>query len=1311
MPATPTPSRPALTLLRAAALLLLTACAWAQPSVEKFTSYGGLSTKLFDQDTLLKDWRAVDMPGVPPDRVGTVVPIFPFAKPDAPPSPPVAAVRSAAGAPVYNLDMGRLDVGCYVVRVIGMVKPDQIEQYRKPLYMDLRIKLPDGREEYHRQRIPYLADFYAVAELYFLVDKPGPCAATLTVGKGSMVELHIYNIELHDVLKDLAGKAVKQRPGLFTPEERDRLRKNANAEEVIASVRKWVKPMDPLWTDATKTLTPDERTRRDEMLWNAFPPIDSQHIGWVPTGFPSRENYEPEAPEARKAVADFGRWEGAMAGYGPLELTNAKLGLRYTRDDLVHHRPLPDPYPLKDDGGGVYLPASAGMAHAQNFIILAPLLTTRWTTLVGALGAWEGNDVIHKVPYLYHVLGNKNAARDAAFLLCRWAYIYPAMSDAMVLNGSLTSPAGIYKRDVRLTVRYLNEGLSGLQQGLAVSYDSLFDYIRGNQELAAAVGRFIPWVKTDEDIRRMIETRVLQFGAKQSMRFHIYNDKESPAFLMRTAAVQQDPAVTRPWMEYLWSRTWIYPHGRAGLPDYLSTTTQRDGSTDIGSVFYTQAGTPFMDLALQTRRYVLNGGDPAFDLSDVKRYAKVAEACRFPLASSVGAYPLSIGDVGGPCKPRLFASFFGDIERNFRTGVGLIHDPALAWVLVNYYGRGGETDAEWAAVTAQAARQKGNPFLGLPSRVLADWAGILETGQDAQDYRFLRAAIVRVGTGYGHQHEDTLDLQVMAHGVRAVNDLGWRGGYSAPHPTWTQLHNLVEINETNWQGHAWIAALAATPGAQYLHAIAVPPPNQASVKLRTREVALIDVDGGRPGTKPPAPLPYTDKTRFDPAAVMPNSYIFDVQRVAGGALHTFCFHGTYSDDFQTNAALSDALAAPEKEYVRRFMQTPGAKQAGAVPAVLQATWRLRRAEETVKGLDRDGKEVTLRHPNAEYYMQGAAYDPASPVKYTRLHLLGHSGDRVLVASPSVTENNSEKITWPFLFVRRTGTDLASVYPSIIEPYAGEPFINAVRLLPITSNEVDAQRAVAVEVTTRNGLSDICFSDARRKTRSVAGVTVAARFAHVSSDDKGLRLASFVEGTQLTTPAGTLRMDKPEWTAKVARVDFLARKVFLDADWPDAAVVGEQVEFGNDRHKTSYTVVDAARQGGALVLTLDKALDISYGHVKSVSPAQNLVTANIGPSITFPGANAGLACTVGDSAKSWTCAIVQSDADGCIYKLDGPFAAQDFPIGSVFQLWEFGAGDTARLSSRASVRRAPDGTWSVESNGKAAWSPKPAPKAQ
>ena len=1285
-------------------------------TVEQYTPHNGRARKLFNDDTRRRQWVAAAMEAIPQDRVVRVAPAI---RKDCiltgETRPPVQAVRSSPAAPLYELDFGTLEPGCYVVRIIALVKTEEIEPYRKPVFLDFRVNdrpaAPEGETSYYRQRIPYWDDFHCVTEFYFNADERRPYRGTLGVGQGSFADLFIHSIEFHDVLHGLSGRAAKTRPSLFSIEERAMLRENAQAAEVRASVLAQVRALDPYLADpASPELSPDERRQRDELLWNAFPPINSQFLGWFPLAFPQKDVYAPPSLDMAGIAQEHGLWESEYAPrewFRPLTLVNRKLGLRYTRADLEDRRPLPDPYPFKDDGGAVYLPRRQGMAHADNLAVLAPPLRYRWTAMATPLAPTDGDNLIHRIPYLYHALGDRRAARDAALLLCKWAHIYPTFTQAQVLDGSLIAPAGIYSRDLRLASRYVNEGLDGLQQGFAVSYDFLFDFIKDNQELAGAVGRFIPWVKTDLDVRRLIETRILQFGARQILYFNIYNDKETPLFLMRTASIQQDREVTRPWMESLWKETWVYPHECAGLPDYLSTTTQRDGSTDIGSIFYTGQGTPFLNVALMSHRYVLNGGDPAFDLADSTKYRKVLDACTFALDSAVaGGFPLSIGDVGGPAKPRLFRSEFPTLEDNVRSGYALNRDARLAWLTATYFGRGSESEKAWARLTDDAARQGRNPLLSQTSRVLANWSGILESGQESDDFRFKRSVSLRVGTGHGHVHADTLDLQLVAQGTRLLNDIGWRGSYAHPNPEMSMVHNLVEVDESNWRGHSWIAAFAPAPGAQYMRGVAPPPVNFRTVQSRTREVALIDVDDGQPGTQPPAPMPYTDRTRFDPAAVMPQSYVFDVERVAGGRIHTYCVHGTVSDEFSANIVNSTSrLGSSEVHYLRRFLQGDSLKYGGDTPPVLQATWRLRRAEDVIEAHDRDGQPVRLAQTNIERFMLNGSYDETAERKYTRVHLLGRDGDRAMVGHIIPMAVN-EQTTWPFLFVQRRGENLESVYPAIIEPYAGTPFIRSTTLLEIPDNETDAQRAVAVEVATTNGRKDLCFSDGRSRLRRVGLFEITGRFAYASSDDQGLRLAHLVEGSRLVTPWGVLAVEPASRCARVSRVDYWKRQAWLDGDWSGATLAGQQVELGNDQHKTSFTVVAASSADGGTVITVDKAIDLSYAHVVRVLPEKRQVIVNIGPVGLENGMLDGLTCTTEDLSKRWSCRILNAQSGAYTYELQGEVSEQDFQPGSLFRLWEFGVGDTARLASSAVVRRTREGRFSIESNAKATWSENP-----
>ncbi len=1287
--------------------------------VEQWSNYSG-AARFFTAETLLREWRAGRESPAPAVMIEPVIRdrqcrVTPQRRPAVP------AWRCAPAAPVFDLDLGTLDIGCYVVRVIALVRTEDIEQFRKPVYVELRVNdRPGGGESVYRHRVPYWDDFYAVTEIYINADEKRAYRAALSAGRGSQADLFIHSIEFHDVLRGLPQRAAKTRPGLFTYEEREQLRKNASAKEVLEKVGRNV-GLDPALRPDAAALSPEARRARDELLWNAFPPLNSQFVAeYDETGF-----FVPEMRCAGVAPAEAAKEHGVWSldgGYwggwrAPLVFRNDKLKLAYTRDDLAVHRALPDPYPFKDDGLGVYFPKTA-TDHARHFLPLAVALGVRWQSCWSPIAGWHGGDITYRLPYLYHALGNRNAARDAALLLCRWAWTYPTHTDQQTLGYALISPASMYQRDMRLRQRALmfywgSDRGASLQQGLALAYDYLFDYIQGNRELAEAVGRFIPWVRTEADVRRLIETRILQFGAKQSMLFYLINSKSHSVYLMQTAAIQQDPEVTRPWMESLWRRTHIYPHPNAGLPQFISTTTQRDGTTDIASVFYTWAGSPFMQTVALSRRYALNGGDARFDLSGPEFGAKMRAACAFPLDSAVaGGYPMTIGDVGGPMKPRML-DILRNFEENFRLGFQWTGRPEFAWVLKHHLGRAEESDATWRAVEEAAARQGRSPFLAQRSRVMADWAGILESGQDSDDFRFKRAVHMRVGYGVGHAHADTLDIQMLAHGARMLNDVGWRGEYAQPGANETVLHNLVEVNGTGgreamWLGHAWIASFGPVPGAQYMEGVAVPPDNfaAAGVKHRSRAVALIDADEGVPGVRPPAPMPYTERTVFDPAAVTPNSYLFDVQRVAGGTLHTFCFHGTISDQFETDILHRSEITPPEDEsYLRKWLRGPGMRAFGLSPEVLTATWRLRRTEGVIEAVKRDGNLVKLPQTNAEKYMLGVNYDEKSPPKYTRLRLFGHGGERLIVAHFQPTEERVRDC-WPFLLLQRKGENLESVYPSLVEPYVGEPFITGARLLDVPENEADALRAVAVEVRTRNGRTDLCFSDGRPRARRIGDAGVEGRFAYVSRDAQGLRLAVLTEGRELALPEGRLRLAAPALTARVAQVDYLARRVWLDGTWPVEGLAGEQVEFGNAGRRTSFTVLGARVEGERTLLELDKAIDLSYAAVTGVIENRRVVGVNVAPvGMGIAGKREGLACSNDAMTRTWKCRYAgRHERLGHLYQLEGEMAAGDFPVGSVLRVWEFGPGDEARLAVRAAVRREAGGGLRLETNARAEWAP-------
>lgn len=1287
-----------------------------QDAQEVWSPRNGHTRNILDDQTRVTSVRAFELRDIEPGRIG---PVQPAVRKEfvltGERKPPVQSVRCDAQGPILKLPASRLAIGCYAVRVIGMVPSSQIEQYRRPLYVELSVQGPAGvPAKRYRQRVPYWDDFYSVTELYFNVDVAGEHRVAVSVGSGSLVTLHVNRLELHDVLQPLKQVAAKTKPAFWNEQERAFLRGSSDPKRVLRNVQRWTGPLDPYVADpdATPELTPQQRTERDSALWHAMPPLNSQFLGWFPTAFPQREVSQPRAVLNDPRYKDAGQWQWTQrrqSWLAPLELVNETLNLRYSPADFANYRPLPSPFPWQDDGGGVYIPALDGAVRGENYALLATRLTERWTAMAGLLATYDGDDIYHRTPLLYHALGNRRAARDAALMLCHWAYIYPTFTQAQVLDFALISPASIYNRDLRLANRYVNDGLDGLQAGLAMSYDLLFDYIHGNDELAQAVNRFIPWVKTEADVRRLIETRILQFGARQLMYFNLYSDAEHPRMLFRTALIQQDSQVTQPWMEFLWNRTWIYPHNRAGLPEYISTGVQRDGSTEIGSIFYTGQGSPLADLALWSRRYVANGGDPRYDLTDPRLYAKLSHAGRFLIDRTVaGGFPMAIGDVGDPDQPRMFNVNFLANERLFRDGYALSGDPRLAWIIGEYFGRGSADDATWQRMQQDRDRVGGHPLLSPNPRVMSNWAGILESGGNPHDFRSLTAAYLRVGTGLGHHHNDTLDLQINALGRRMVNDLGWRDSYSTPKAGVSQLHNLVEVDEQNWHGHSWVDTFVPGRQVSYLRAQAVPPENLSNVTHRSRAISLVEVSTGKPGTQlPGTPQRYTNDSPVPADAVLPQRYVFDVQRTAGGKLHTWCFHGTISDAFELNSGSSRAtLTSSESNYLRRYLLGDQIKYAAPAPATLVATWRVRRDPHEITATNRDGKSLVLAQRGGEATMLGGAFDPASPRCFTRVHLVDHGAPRVLVGHPEPNVAAVQQ-TWPFVFVQREAqTNLQTVFASVIEPYSGDPFIRRVTALPIGGEMPDdARRAVALEVELMDGRRDICFSDAEGSTRTFGGLQLQAQYAFVRTGPAGLEILQLIGGTILSGPWGELTMDHARRDATVVAVDYLNRRVTLQPHSQGSAVMWmrQQVEFGNESHRTSFAIIDAQQVGSQIQLTLDKPIDLGYAQIVASEPDRRRVKVSVLPeAVRHPGMSSGLRCTRDATDKNWMCRLVPG-GDRTL-ELEQSFTSEDFPIGGVLRLWEIGPGDDARLVNHATVRPAGEGRWDVSSNAVARFRP-------
>lgn len=422
-----------------------------------------------------------------------------------------------------------------------------------------------------------------------------------------------------------------------------------------------------------------------------------------------------------------------------------------------------------------------------------------------------------------------------------------------------------------------------------------------------------------------------------------------------------------------------------------------------------------------------------------------------------------------------------------------------------------------------------------PSRVLGG-AGItiLESGQFGNNPLEGRAVAITWGGGRGHAHSDTLNIELFAQGSRMSPDLGGRDeGKREAHPNMrsNRSHNLVEIDGKDFWNRGpsitpasgWLTSFApAAQGVQFTEhgASARSHPN---VSLYQRQTALVNV----PGT-----------TREE-------SYIFDVFRVKGGRTHSYNFHGGDTEAIKANVELTPAEDHP---YLKSHKAETRFK--GIAGEILQIDWPMR--EKTQKGYQKN-------------------YFEPDRQAVTRLLLFGQKDQTVLVGN---AYSKYYKYDYPFFYLYKKGRkDLTSVFPAVIEMFAGEPFIASAKPLLIPQN--DALGATAVEVETTTGRRDFLYSSGNIEEHNKVGDThsVAGRFAFVATSKEGqLQEAKLVGGLHLETPEITIRVPRARLEWKVAKVDYPQRTVELET--PISPVFANTTIHINNGHRLHAFNIEA-----------------------------------------------------------------------------------------------------------------------------------------
>ena len=393
-----------------------------------------------------------------------------------------------------------------------------------------------------------------------------------------------------------------------------------------------------------------------------------------------------------------------------------------------------------------------------------------------------------------------------------------------------------------------------------------------------------------------------------------------------------------------------------------------------------------------------------------------------------------------------------------------------------------------------------------------------------------RALSVHYGYKKGHSHRDGLNLGLWAKNVDMIPDLGYPeyAGHWPKRGAWTGntiSHNTLLVGDTG---------SGASPGGKVEQFVIEPPlrlmqvnaPDAyEEVETYRRTSALVDVGDG-------------------------DSYVLDVFRAKGGSNHRLSWHGA------GEAAQADGL-----ELVRQETGTfAGPDVAFATLEDVESGPLYRSGFSYLYDVERSDGQVA-----SPYTVDWKIEDIRDRIgegeaPHLRLHALTPCDEVALATGDSPRRLQRPK----YLIQSRLGEDVQSQFVNVLEPYDTHPFVCGVQMLTIQSDK-GADGAVAVAVDLADGRRDILISCEQEMDVTVeGGIRFNGTFGMIRLVDGKVHLMRMVGGTLLAYGETELTAGQAAWCGRVVGVDASQAEnnlVLVDQPLPqDAGLVGRTAHF-------------------------------------------------------------------------------------------------------------------------------------------------------
>lgn len=790
---------------------------------------------------------------------------------------------------------------------------------------------------------------------------------------------------------------------------------------------------------------------------------------------------------------------------------------------------------------------------------------------------------------------------------------------------------------------------AGYQLRYAEAYDAIWPDIDKDREIIAFLRGKGFGVKNGADVRRFIEENLFAVWMQGTMDGANASNEPWP---QRGFAKIAEMLNYRRGTEFM---DWLYD-GDGNMRIFLPNGYFRDGAPYESTGGYNSAHVDSLGPILSSIEKLralnpdLYPADRYPDLARLRRYRQIFDFSMDTV--NIGRTFPRVGDTGGHPKFQVLDRITrqnGSLEA-FEQVYRVTRDPKFAWALAR--------DSAW------------KPSAGFPftrediereaSKIPDDWND-RSSLQDGYGLAMLRsgkgdnrrALWMMYGRYRGHEHDDIMHIGLDAHRSEILGHMGYPRNWNYWEKLWmTQIlarqipfvemtgtaqffNDAGPVHVTEALARGFINRVAEGKGFE------LDPGN-----WQRRMLALIDVDDEQ-------------------------FYCLDLYRILGGRENWWSFHAQEDEGF--------ALSGIKLE------KQPSGTLAGADVAYADRDW-LRKNAEYSETYGFQGPlfgfphfyNVSRGNPagiwSADWALKG------SGGLHFRLTLADSGGAQAIVCDAESPAGSSPyEMKWVFL--NRSGeAPVQTQICSLMEIYSDEPVILGVRKLEISPADEAGFPALAIAVSLKDR-DDYIFasSDGGVERMVEGGFVFAGRFGFFSQKKDGESRLALIGGTRLTRNGIGLKPGAPgESRAKIVALDHGQNRITVlpVPDKPET-LKGKLVYVTNPSRRIALKVEAARRTARGLELDLATDSRIGTGKVTGID-GRNILTDTrfyVGGFRYYHGARLVNAARTAEYYAADAANKRFAQIDPVFHPaVDPAKLAAEFPVGSWFDIYDYGVGD-------------------------------------